>query len=58
MKLLVDFIAQEGKLLYHGIDETSIHFDDRGSDWIVTQDKQLFQNNQGKFIFVNPALQR
>jgi ATP-binding cassette subfamily B protein len=58
MKLLVGlYRPQEGKILYNGIDETAINFDDlRNQIGFVTQDTQLFAGTiKENLIFVNPA---
>ena len=58
MKLLVGlYRPQEGKILYNGIDETSILFDDlRNQIGFVTQDTQLFSGTiKENLLFVNPA---
>ncbi len=58
MKLLVGlYRPQEGKILYNGIDETSIHFDDlRNQIGFVTQDTQLFSGTiRENLLFVNPS---
>ena len=58
MKLLVGlYRPQEGKILYNGIDETSINFDDlRNQIGFVTQDTQLFSGTiRENLTFVNPA---
>jgi ATP-binding cassette subfamily B protein len=58
MKLLVGlYRPQEGKILYNGIDETSIDFEDlRNQIGFVTQDTQLFSGTiKENLIFVNPA---
>jgi ATP-binding cassette subfamily B protein len=58
MKLLVGlYRPQEGKILYNGIDETSIIFDDlRNQIGFVTQDTQLFSGTiKENLLFVNPA---
>jgi ATP-binding cassette subfamily B protein len=57
MKLLVGlYRPQEGKILYNGIDETSINFDDlRHQIGFVTQDTQLFSGTiRENLMFVNP----
>jgi len=58
MKLLVGlYRPQQGKILYNGIDETSINFDDlRNQIGFVTQDTQLFSGTiRENLTFVNPA---
>lgn len=58
MKLLVGlYRPQEGKILYNGIDETAIHFDDlRNQIGFVTQDTQLFSGTiRENLLFVNPT---
>jgi ATP-binding cassette, subfamily B, bacterial len=58
MKLLVGlYRPREGKILYNGIDETSIHFDDlRNQIGFVTQDTQLFSGTiRENLLFVNPT---
>jgi len=58
MKLLVGlYRPQEGKILYNGMDETSIHFDDlRNQIGFVTQDTQLFSGTiKENLLFVNPS---
>jgi ATP-binding cassette subfamily B protein len=58
MKLLVGlYRPQEGKILYNGIDETSIDFEDlRNQIGFVTQDTQLFSGTiKENLVFVNPA---
>ncbi|MEO8583488.1 MAG: ABC transporter ATP-binding protein [Flavitalea sp.] len=58
MKLLVGlYRPQEGKILYNGIDETSINFDDlRNQIGFVTQDTQLFSGTiKENLLFVNPS---
>jgi ATP-binding cassette, subfamily B, bacterial len=57
MKLLVGlYRPQQGKILYNGIDETAINFDDlRYQIGFVTQDTQLFSGTiRENLIFVNP----
>jgi len=57
MKLLVGlYRPQQGKILYNGIDETSINFDDlRNQIGFVTQDTQLFSGTiKENLTFVNP----
>jgi ATP-binding cassette subfamily B protein len=58
MKLLVGlYRPQEGKILYNGIDETSIDFEDlRNQIGFVTQDTQLFSGTiKENLLFVNPS---
>lgn len=58
MKLLVGlYRPQQGKILYNGIDETAINFDDlRFQIGFVTQDTQLFSGTiRENLIFVNPV---
>jgi len=58
MKLLVGlYRPQEGRILYNGIDETAIHFDDlRNQIGFVTQDTQLFSGTiRENLLFVNPT---
>ena len=58
MKLLVGlYRPQQGKILYNGIDETSIDFEDlRNQIGFVTQDTQLFSGTiKENLLFVNPA---
>jgi ATP-binding cassette subfamily B protein len=58
MKLLVGlYRPQKGKILYNGIDETSIDFEDlRNQIGFVTQDTQLFSGTiKENLLFVNPA---
>jgi ATP-binding cassette, subfamily B, bacterial len=58
MKLLVGlYRPQEGKILYNGIDETAINFDDlRNQIGFVTQDTQLFSGTiRENLVFVNPS---
>lgn len=58
MKLLVGlYRPQQGKILYNGIDETSISFDDlRNQIGFVTQDTQLFSGSiRENLLFVNPS---
>lgn len=60
MKLLVGlYRPQEGKVLYNGIDENSIDFDDlRKQIGFVTQDTQLFSGTiRENLLFVNPGAQ-
>ena len=57
MKLLVGlYRPQDGKILYNGIDETSISFDElRKQIGFVTQDTQLFSGTiKENLLFVNP----
>lgn len=57
MKLLVGlYRPQEGKILYNGIDENSINFEDlRNQIGFVTQDTQLFSGTiKENLMFVNP----
>jgi ATP-binding cassette subfamily B protein len=58
MKLLVGlYRPQEGKILYNGIDENSIDFEDlRNQIGFVTQDTQLFSGTiRENLLFVNPT---
>lgn len=58
MKLLVGlYRPQQGKILYNGIDETSINFEDlRNQIGFVTQDTQLFSGTiKENLLFVNPG---
>ena len=58
MKLLVGlYRPQEGKILYNGLDETKIRFDDlRNQIGFVTQDTNLFSGTiKENLMFVNPA---
>jgi ATP-binding cassette subfamily B protein len=58
MKLLVGlYRPQQGRILYNGIDETSIDFDDlRNQIGFVTQDTQLFSGTiKENLTFVNPS---
>jgi len=58
MKLLVGlYRPQKGKILYNGIDETSINFEDlRNQIGFVTQDTQLFSGTiKENLTFVNPS---
>ncbi|HVK47895.1 MAG TPA: ABC transporter ATP-binding protein [Pseudobacter sp.] len=58
MKLLVGlYRPQEGKILYNGLDETSINFEDlRNQIGFVTQDTQLFSGTiRENLLFVNPG---
>jgi ATP-binding cassette subfamily B protein len=57
MKLLVGlYRPQEGKILYNGLDENEIHFDDlRRQIGFVTQDTNLFSGTiRENLMFVNP----
>ncbi|HET9056532.1 MAG TPA: ABC transporter ATP-binding protein [Chitinophagaceae bacterium] len=57
MKLLVGlYRPQEGKIIYNGLDETSIDFNDlRNQIGFVTQDTQLFSGTiKENLVFVNP----
>lgn len=57
MKLLVGlYRPQEGRILYNGIDENSINFEDlRNQIGFVTQDTQLFSGTiRENLVFVNP----
>ncbi|MBI5856205.1 MAG: ABC transporter ATP-binding protein [Sphingobacteriales bacterium] len=57
MKLLVGlYRPQDGKILYNGIDENSIDFEDlRNQIGFVTQDTQLFSGTiKENLLFVNP----
>lgn len=57
MKLLVGlYRPQEGKILYNGIDENNINFEDlRNQIGFVTQDTQLFSGTiRENLTFVNP----
>ena len=57
MKLLVGlYRPQEGKILYNGIDENNISFEDlRNQIGFVTQDTQLFSGTiRENLLFVNP----
>jgi ATP-binding cassette subfamily B protein len=57
MKLLVGlYRPQEGKILYNGMDETNINFEDlRNQIGFVTQDTQLFSGTiRENLTFVNP----
>ena len=61
MKLLVGlYRPQEGKILYNGIDENSINFDDlRNQIGFVTQDTQLFsRHHQRKSDVCKPVSYR
>ena len=58
MKLLVGlYRPQQGKILYNGIDENNINFDDlRNQIGFVTQDTQLFSGTiRENLMFVNPV---
>ena len=58
MKLLVGlYRPQEGKILYNGIDEDNISFEDlRSQVGFVTQDTNLFSGSiRENLLFVNPA---
>lgn len=58
MKLLVGlYRPQEGKILYNGLDENEINFEDlRKQIGFVTQDTQLFSGTiRENLLFVNPA---
>lgn len=58
MKLLVGlYRPQEGKILYNGLDETKIRFDDlRNQIGFVTQDTNLFSGTiKENLMFVNPV---
>ena len=58
MKLLVGlYRPQQGKILYNGIDENNINFEDlRNQIGFVTQDTQLFSGTiKENLLFVNPA---
>jgi ATP-binding cassette subfamily B protein len=58
MKLLVGlYRPQEGKILYNGIDENSINFEElRNQIGFVTQDTQLFSGSiRENLLFVNPT---
>ena len=58
MKLLVGlYRPQQGKILYNGLDETEIDFDDlRKQIGFVTQDTNLFSGTiRENLMFVNPA---
>jgi ATP-binding cassette subfamily B protein len=57
MKLLVGlYRPQEGSILYNGLDENTINFDDlRNQIGFVTQDTQLFSGSiRENLLFVNP----
>jgi len=57
MKLLVGlYRPQDGRILYNGIDENSINFEDlRNQIGFVTQDTQLFAGTiRENLVFVNP----
>ncbi len=58
MKLLVGlYRPQEGKILYNGLDENTIHYDDlRRQIGFVTQDTNLFSGSiRENLMFVNPS---
>jgi ATP-binding cassette subfamily B protein len=58
MKLLVGlYRPQEGKILYNGLDETRLRFDDlRNQIGFVTQDTNLFSGTiRENLMFVNPT---
>lgn len=58
MKLLVGlYRPQEGRILYNGVDENSIDYDDiRNQIGFVTQDTQLFAGTiKENLLFVNPG---
>lgn len=58
MKLLVGlYRPQNGKILYNGLDENSINFEDlRNQIGFVTQDTQLFSGTiKENLMFVNPS---
>ncbi|MGB5028736.1 MAG: ABC transporter ATP-binding protein, partial [Chitinophagaceae bacterium] len=58
MKLLVGlYRPKEGKILYNGMDENNIDFEDlRNQIGFVTQDTQLFSGSiKENLLFVNPA---
>ena len=58
MKLLVGlYRPQQGKILYNGLDENEIHFDDlRKQIGFVTQDTNLFSGTiRENLMFVNPS---
>lgn len=58
MKLLVGlYRPQEGRILYNGLDETEINFDDlRKQIGFVTQDTNLFSGTiRENLVFVNPT---
>jgi ATP-binding cassette subfamily B protein len=58
MKLLVGlYRPQQGKILYNGIDENNINFEDlRNQIGFVTQDTQLFSGTiKENLLFVNPS---
>lgn len=58
MKLLVGlYRPQQGNILYNGIDETSINYEDmRNQIGFVTQDTQLFAGSiKENLLFVNPS---
>src|SRR6185369_5148655 len=59
MKLLVGlYRPQEGKILYNGLDETELRFDDlRNQIGFVTQDTNLFSGTiKENLLFVNPSV--
>jgi len=58
MKLLVGlYRPQDGKILYNGVDETSINYEElRNQIGFVTQDTQLFAGTiRENLLFVNPS---
>ncbi len=58
MKLLVGlYRPQQGRILYNGMDENSINFEDlRNQIGFVTQDTQLFSGSiRENLLFVNPS---
>src|SRR5262245_5057682 len=58
MKLLVGlYRPQQGKILYNGLDETELRFDDlRNQIGFVTQDTNLFSGTiKENLLFVNPS---
>lgn len=58
MKLLVGlYRPQQGKILYNGMDENNINFEDlRNQIGFVTQDTQLFSGSiRENLLFVNPS---
>lgn len=58
MKLLVGlYRPQQGRILYNGMDENEIHFDDlRNQIGFVTQDTNLFSGTiRENLMFVNPS---
>jgi len=58
MKLLVGlYRPQDGKILYNGLDETELRFDDlRNQIGFVTQDTNLFSGTiKENLLFVNPS---